>query len=125
MQNQFQSRPEFNRNRNAGTHQRRVYTTRPHQNYTDNEPQESYQQLMDRLYTLSDRVTPTRSVRQAYEHAAMIYRTTRVGNSPRSLFETGTWTKDDEKITLTLVQFSAMVQQILRGLRNRQFNFTE
>lgn len=126
MQTQFQPRSDSFRQRTPGGAQRRQYGNRPSYGHQDhNEPQETYQQLMERLYTHADRVVKTRSLREAHEHAAMVFRATRSGNTPRVLFDAGTWTKEDEKPTLTLVQFSDKVQQILRQLRTRQFQIVE
>lgn len=125
MQTQFQPRSEYSRQRTPGYAPRRQYVNRAPAYNQDQEPQESYQQLMERLYTFTDRRIKTRTVRQAYEHAAMVFRAQRAGNAPRSLFDTGTWSKEDEKVTLTLVEFSDKVQQILRQLRTRQFTIAE
>ena len=126
MQNQTQFRTESSpRQRFGGAPQRRYHGQRPGYQATSNEPQETQEQLNERLYTFTDRFIKTRSVREAYEHAAMVFRASRAGNTPRVLFDAGTWTKEDEKPTLTLLAFSARVQQILRQLRTRQFHIVE
>ncbi len=84
-------------------------------------PQESKVETFTPIvFTHKDKTVPAYTVRQAFEHAAMVYRAKHPMHNGRVLFPADVWSKDDEvDVTLTLEKFSEKVNNILRYLEVR------